>query len=133
VSAGVDLRNQFEEQWDFPIDNTFYEQIKPSIEDMITEVDDVLSMGDMRFQLFPNFPNPFNGSTIVSYQLYKSTPVMVKVYNLLGQLVTVLNEGVKEAGNHRLLWDASDLPSGIYVFYLETNHGIDSRTCTVLQ
>lgn len=133
VAGGVDLRDQFENQWDLPIDDPFYEQIKPTIEGMITDVDDVLSLGEMRFQLFPNYPNPFNASTVLSYQLWKSSPVKVKVYNLLGQLVTVLNEGLKDAGTHHLLWDASDFPSGIYVFYLETNQGVKSMTCTVLQ
>lgn len=133
VAAGVDLRNQFENQWDFPIYDPFYDEVKPEIEGMITSVEEVSALGGMQFRLFPNYPNPFNAKTVISYQLNKLSPVKIKIYNLLGQLVTVLNEGVKEAGTHQLAWDASGIPSGIYVFSLETNQGVKIRKCTVLQ
>ncbi len=133
VAAGADLRNQFATKWDFPIDDLIYTQIKPEIEAMMTGVDENLALTDkMQFQLFPNYPNPFNAKTVISYLLHESSPVMVKIYNPLGQLVTVLNEGIKGAGNHRLIWDASDLSSGIYIYSLETNQGMEIRMCTIL-
>jgi hypothetical protein len=58
---------------------------------------------------FTNYPNPFNAATIIRY-----------IYNLLGQRVETLLEGVQDPGEHTLTWDASHLPSGIYFARLET-------------
>ncbi|MDZ7260722.1 MAG: T9SS type A sorting domain-containing protein [candidate division KSB1 bacterium] len=133
VVAGADLRNQFKDQWDFPIYDPFYQQIKPEIEGLITSVAELPALTEMRLQLFPNYPNPFNAKTVISYRLPESSTVKVKIYNLLGQLVTILNEGVKPAGDHQLIWDAEGFPSGVYIYSVETNQGTEARKCTVLK
>jgi hypothetical protein len=72
-----------------------------------------------KFALHTNYPNPFNASTVLSYDLPKPAFVTLEIYNLLGQRVrTLLNEW-KAAGQYRLAWDGRDdngsaLPSGIY-------------------
>lgn len=66
-----------------------------------------------------NSPNPFNPSTVISFELPQSSHVKVTVYNTLGQQVTVLQDGVMSAGAHHLEWDAGNLSSGIYLYRIE--------------
>jgi len=72
-----------------------------------------------RLVLHPNYPNPFNPGTTIRFDLPKSGRVRLWVYNLLGQRVRVLREGVLSAGSHVVRWDGRDdsgrdLPTGIY-------------------
>ena len=67
-----------------------------------------------------NFPNPFNPSTTISYGLPAENVVRVRVYNLLGQLVATLFEGRQAAGVHTISFDASRLPSGVYVYTVQS-------------
>ncbi len=68
----------------------------------------------VRFNLDQNFPNPFNPSTRISYQLPAPSKVTLKVYDLLGRLVATLVDGVQEAGEHETTFDARTVASGIY-------------------
>lgn len=68
--------------------------------------------------LFPNYPNPFNPSTVVSWQLARSSSTRLAVYDLLGREVAVLADGVFPAGGHSVRFDATGLPSGLYVYRL---------------
>jgi len=62
------------------------------------------------------FPNPFNPKTTISYQLPTPSSVQLTVYNVNGQLVEQLvsSSSWQEAGNHRVGWDATNYPSGVY-------------------
>jgi hypothetical protein len=72
------------------------------------------------FTLEQNYPNPFNPSTQITYQLAQNSNVVLKVYNLLGKEVAVLVDEHKEAGIHKVNFDASSLPSGVYLYKIET-------------
>ena len=61
-----------------------------------------------RFALGPNYPNPFNPSTIIPYQLAASAEVRLEVFNLLGQRITTLVDGERAAGFHTATWHATD-------------------------
>lgn len=67
------------------------------------------------FSLAPNYPNPFNPSTTIEYSLPRAVHVSVRVFNLLGQCVATLVDGVQTAGTHRSLFTAEDVPSGVYI------------------
>ena len=70
------------------------------------------------FELLPNHPNPFNPSTIITYSIPEQAPVTLSVYNMLGQQVkTLVNETI-EAGHHEVIFDATGLPSGMYLYRL---------------
>ena len=71
------------------------------------------------FSLSPNYPNPFNASTSISYSLAKSGSVNLSIYNLLGQKVAILSDGIQQAGKHSVIWNAKDCPSGVYFAKLE--------------
>jgi hypothetical protein len=65
-----------------------------------------------------NYPNPFNPSTTIDFGIPESQFVTLAVYNLLGEQVGLLVNENLSAGNYKVDWDASDLPSGIYVYKL---------------
>jgi hypothetical protein len=69
--------------------------------------------------LHQNYPNPFNTSTRISFDLPKAGLVILKVYNVLGREVATLIEGFRNAGYHSVLFDGSNLSSGIYFYRLE--------------
>ena len=71
------------------------------------------------FSMSQSYPNPFNASTSISYSLSKSGPVNLSIYNLLGQKVATLSDGIQQAGAHNITWDAKDFPSGLYFARLE--------------
>jgi hypothetical protein len=72
-----------------------------------------------KFQLLQNYPNPFNAQTMITYHLPKASHVRLQIYNPLGQIVRVLEDGMKEGGIHSVTWDGRDhhgqiVPTGIY-------------------
>ncbi len=71
------------------------------------------------FSLSQNYPNPFNPNTIIEYSLPKSSFVNLVVYNAIGQSVKILENGFKDAGYYNLSFNASDLPSGIYIYRID--------------
>jgi len=85
------------------------------------------------FQLFPNYPNPFNPTTTISYYLPHSSEIQVDIYNLLGQLVETLFNGRQEGGVHLVRWDASNSPSGIYFVQLQSQNLTQTRKMVLLK
>ena len=70
------------------------------------------------FDLYQNYPNPFNPTTTIGYQLPVESRVRLTIFNLLGQEVAILVDEECPAGFHTQIWDASGLPSGVYVYRL---------------
>ncbi len=70
------------------------------------------------FSLSQNFPNPFNNSTIITYQISKDVFVTLKVYDVLGNEVATLIEENKKAGHYKLTFSANDISTGIYFYKL---------------
>ncbi|MCY4603896.1 MAG: leucine-rich repeat domain-containing protein, partial [Gemmatimonadetes bacterium] len=73
------------------------------------------------FTLGPNYPNPFNPSTIIPYQLAASSQVRLEVFNLLGQRIATLVDGARPAGFHTAQWHATDaagraVAAGVYIY-----------------
>jgi hypothetical protein len=79
------------------------------------------------YYLAQNYPNPFNPSTKISFGLKKAGEVEVTVYNILGNKVAALFKGFKSAGNHSVLFDASNLSSGVYLYKVVANEFVQIR------
>jgi len=74
------------------------------------------------FELYQNFPNPFNPTTAIGYQLTVISDVELSVYNLLGQKIVTLVSEKQSAGKYQVEWDASGFSSGIYFYQLKTEN-----------
>jgi hypothetical protein len=85
------------------------------------------------FALHPAYPNPFNPTTTISFDLPLQSKVSMNIYNILGQRVAVLMNGYALPGTHRLLWDASDLPSGIYFVRMESGKSMQTQKVVLLK
>jgi hypothetical protein len=91
------------------------------------------------FQLHQNYPNPFNPATTIRFTLQKSEHVSLKIYNLAGQKIETLVNGVRSAGDHQVQWQAEGFSSGIYLARLQANpstgsgYGIAKTMKLVLQ
>jgi hypothetical protein len=73
-----------------------------------------------KMSLHPNFPNPFNPTTTLSYDLPKAGRTKATLFNLLGQPVRELFDEWQAAGEHRRVIDLRDLPSGVYFLRLQS-------------
>ena len=78
------------------------------------------------FQLQQNYPNPFNPSTVIDYTISKAGNVTLKVYNMLGQEVAALVNGHQEANTYKVNFNASGLPSGVYIYELRSGSNVAS-------
>jgi hypothetical protein len=85
------------------------------------------------FGLEQNFPNPFNPSTMITYQLPVRTHVRLAVFNVLGQEVMALQNGEYTAGPYAVRFDASGLPSGVYFYRLEAGVFTQTRKCVLVR
>jgi len=79
------------------------------------------------FSLNQNYPNPFNPSTIISYSIPNASNVKLLVYNAIGQVIKVLEDGYKEAGNYNVSFNASELSSGLYFYKIEAGQNSQIR------
>jgi parallel beta-helix repeat protein len=83
--------------------------------------------------LFQNYPNPFNEATVIQYELPNSQSVHLLIYNILGQKVATLSQGVQSSGNHRVIWNASEVASGIYLALIRSGGFSKSIKMVVLK
>ena len=80
-----------------------------------------------------NYPNPFNASTLIQIEIPKTQNLRVAVYNTSGERVSLLHEGTTAAGIHAYRWDASGLPTGLYIYRLEAGSCRISRKMFLLK
>jgi hypothetical protein len=85
------------------------------------------------FVLQQNYPNPFNPSTIINYQLPTATYVTLKVYNMLGQEVAMLMDGIQDPGYQSVEFSPSNITSGIYTYRLTTGAFTDVKKMLLLK
>lgn len=78
------------------------------------------------YSLEQNYPNPFNPSTIIKYGLPENSNVKIEIFNMIGQRYSMLVNTEKSAGFYETTWDASNLPSGIYLIRIEAV-GLNSK------
>jgi hypothetical protein len=102
------------------------ESVMVGIDDYVVDIPD-------KFALLQNYPNPFNTSTAIRYSLPEQSDVRIEIYNILGQRVSTLFDGHKQAGYHAVTWQADHYPSGIYFTRLEAGHRSESIKILLLK
>jgi len=79
------------------------------------------------YALSQNYPNPFNALTVIKYQLPVNGHLKLEIYNLLGQKVATLVDGEQQAGYRSVVWDASEVSSGLYFYKLTAGDYTETR------
>ncbi len=85
------------------------------------------------FKLGQNYPNPFNPATKMKYTVPERAHVSLKVYNLLGQVVSTLVDQQQSAGNYIATFEANNLPTGVYFYRLEAGRFTETRKMLLLK
>jgi len=90
--------------------------------------DNIISVDKMN-----TYPNPFNPSLNISYYLSSDTNVELTAYNLKGQKIAVLFDQIQLAGEHKYIWNAEELPSGIYFIKLKSDNIMQTEKVVLLK
>ena len=85
------------------------------------------------FMLHQAYPNPFNPSTTIRFDIKKQVKVELDIYDLNGRLVTTLNNKVLEPGYYQMSWDASQFASGTYFVKLSAGSFINTQKITLIK
>jgi hypothetical protein len=100
---------------------------------VVTPVDVQEQPLPLSHRLLQNFPNPFNPSTTISYQLEASDHVTLEVFDLVGQRVATLVDEVQTAGDHSVNWHATENASGIYLCRLSAGKFVATKKLVFLR
>lgn len=85
-------------------------------------------------KLKPNYPNPFSNATTIPFELAQEEEVTLTVWNMIGQKVATLVDDVKGAGEHTdVQWDATNMPSGMYIARFEVAGQVFTRKMTLIK
>jgi flagellar hook assembly protein FlgD len=79
------------------------------------------------------YPNPFNPSTLIGYDLPRDSHVSLEIFDLNGRLVKTLINGYFRAGKHQVAWNADQISSGIYLVRLVTGKKVFNQKITYLK
>ncbi len=83
--------------------------------------------------LHQNYPNPFNPTTKINYHLTESTDILLTVHDLLGRKVATIAQGPAAPGEHNIVFDATSLSSGVYIYRLTTSYQSFTRKMTIVK
>jgi hypothetical protein len=86
-----------------------------------------------QYELSQNYPNPFNPSTTIRFSLPKQTQLKINIYNMIGEQVATIAEGMYESGYHKVTFNASNLPSGTYIYRLQSNEFVQVKKMILLK
>ncbi|MCH8567936.1 MAG: family 16 glycosylhydrolase [Balneolales bacterium] len=98
-----------------------------------TSIGDEPSETPNRIELKQNYPNPFNPTTQIEYTLPDAAPVVLEVFNMMGQRIATLVDGTQSAGSHTVSFDASNLSSGIYLYRLTSGSQVLTQKMTLVK
>jgi len=85
------------------------------------------------YSLLQNYPNPFNPTTAIEFNIPSESNVKLNVYNSLGQLMTTLIDEELSVGNHKVIFDGNDYPSGIYFYRIISGDYRETRKMILLK
>jgi hypothetical protein len=101
------------------------------------EVDEEAPLAQ-KFEVYGNYPNPFNPSTQIKFATEKSSDVTITIYSILGQEITVLQNGILNAGTYNISWFGTDhygnkVPSGVYFYEVRSDNRIQKGKMLLLK
>lgn len=103
------------------------------IGDLVTSVRSDEVTGDLSYEMQQNYPNPFNPTTKIKFSVQEAGTYVLRVYNVLGEMVQELHNGELAAGNYELNFNAEKLTSGVYIYRLEGNNVNITRKMMLLK
>lgn len=112
------------------------ENLNASIKKLVlktTNIADQQNEFPKEFSLEQNYPNPFNPITSINYSVPRSGYISLKVFNLLGEEVANLYEGISQAGNFSVQFNGGKLVSGVYIYQLKGENFIQSKKLVLLK
>ena len=87
-----------------------------------------------KFSLLQNFPNPFNPSTTIKFDLPKDASVTIQIFDMLGRVVDVLAKNeLKRAGSYQVDWNASNYSSGVFFYRLEAGDYVSTKKMILIK
>ncbi len=98
-----------------------------------SEIAEVTVSGPTEFLLGQNYPNPFNPSTTIEYSIPEAGNVNLQVYNALGEELTELVNEYKKAGHYKINFEAKNVPSGVYLYKIESGKYNDVKKMILLK
>ncbi len=109
-----------------------------NMNDYLVSIHDPVNPLPQGVSLHPNYPNPFNPSTTIRYELKQASKVTLKIYNLLGQEVRTLVNAQKSSGIHSVIWDGKNhhgqrVTSGVYFYRLEAGDFVKTRKMVLVK
>ncbi|TVQ74400.1 MAG: T9SS C-terminal target domain-containing protein, partial [Balneolaceae bacterium] len=106
-----------------------------SLEAVLTGESDRQELSDIpdAFRLQQNYPNPFNAQTSIAFDLPVDSKVRLEVYNVVGQRIVTLVDGMQPAGSHTVSFDASQLASGVYVYRIQAGSFVKTHKMTLVK
>ncbi len=118
--------------WELTVHNAGVHPIELRGWSLIIESDNVTNVKQngivpTEFALFQNFPNPFNPTTMINYQLPMNSKVSLKIYDILGREVAILVNEIKNAGTYSTPFNSTRLASGVYFYRIEATSTDGSR------
>lgn len=108
----------------------------------VTAVDDktAIKWGNIikTFALLQNYPNPFNPTTTIEYTTPRANVVTVRIYDVTGRIVQILENGLQQEGNHRVLWDGRNnagqlVASGMYIYEIRFEGSVLARKMMLMK
>lgn len=99
----------------------------------VVGVDELPDMIPIDFSLSQNYPNPFNPVTKINYSIPSASHVSLKIYDILGNEISVLENGYKNAGYYTVNFDGSNLASGVYIYRIVSGSYVSSKKLILLK
>ena len=99
-----------------------------------SETGDIHHRLSSSFRLQQNYPNPFNPTTIIEFDLPKTSEVSLKIYNVLGEEIATLLFGSLLSGSHQVEWSRpAGIASGVYLYRLEAEGFVETRKMVLMK
>ncbi len=113
--------------------NPFLEAAQMFLSDTSTAAIDNTPPVPSRYSLAQNYPNPFNPTTVINYRIPDEKHVTLTIYDALGRRIETLVNGMQSPGLHQVIFDGSNLASGVYFYRLDAGGFIETKKLVLLK